>query len=173
MFKQCCPDLHFGANCTPCPGYPDNVCHHNGKCKGSGTRKGNGKCNCDEGYAGDECNECSTNYFQSYKDNSKILCSKCHVSCDGSCDKAGPTGCKKCTTGWIWDKDKGCLDVNECAAKKSPCTPIQFCVNNDGSYKCLDCDRSCNGCTGDGPDMCIRCASGYILQNNMCIGTYI
>lgn len=34
----------------------------------------------------------------------------------------------------------------------------------------LDCDRSCKGCTGDGPDMCKRCAKGYTLVNNMCVG---
>lgn len=68
------------------------------------------------------------------------------------------------------DKEKGCLDVNECAAPKSPCTPLQFCVNTEGGYRCLDCDRSCAGCTGDGPDMCINCASGYYKKDNMCIG---
>jgi len=31
--KSCCPDNHYGANCKPCPGFPDNVCNKNGKCK--------------------------------------------------------------------------------------------------------------------------------------------
>lgn len=90
--KHCCPDLHYGENCTPCEGYPDSVCNNNGKCKGAGTRKGNGKCSCDLGYGGDKCNKCAENYFEAYKDEKKLLCSKCHISCDGSCTSAGPTG---------------------------------------------------------------------------------
>ena len=35
------------------------------------------------------------------------------------------------------DTEKGCLDVNECAAAKSPCKRNQFCVNNEGTYTCL------------------------------------
>lgn len=62
--KFCCPDLHYGENCTACPGYPDQVCNGNGKCKGAGTRKGNGKCHCDAGYNGDYCDSCADNYFQ-------------------------------------------------------------------------------------------------------------
>ncbi|RZC33814.1 cysteine-rich with EGF-like domain protein 2, partial [Asbolus verrucosus] len=70
--------------------------------------------------------------------------------------------------GWIMTEDKGCLDFNECASSNNPCKKNHFCVNTEGSYKCLDCDKSCAGCTGDGPDMCIQCASGYILIDNMC-----
>lgn len=68
------------------------------------------------------------------------------------------------------NKEKGCLDINECAEAKSVCNPLQFCVNTEGSYKCLECDRSCAGCTGDGPDMCINCAKGYLLKDGLCIG---
>ncbi|KAL3289976.1 hypothetical protein HHI36_023357 [Cryptolaemus montrouzieri] len=167
--QQCCPENHFGIDCTPCEGYPDNICNNNGKCKGSGTRKGNGKCNCDTGYKNDYCNECSEGYYESYKDEKKLLCSKCHSSCDGVCTKAGATGCTKCNAGWIMDKEKGCLDINECAQPTTPCRVDQFCVNNEGSYRCLSCDRSCHSCTGDGPDMCKKCAEGYILKDNMCI----
>lgn len=31
--KSCCPDNRYGANCKPCPGFPDNVCNKSGKCK--------------------------------------------------------------------------------------------------------------------------------------------
>ncbi|EFA11210.1 cysteine-rich with EGF-like domain protein 2 [Tribolium castaneum] len=166
--EHCCPDLHYGTNCTPCPGYPDNVCSNNGKCKGSGTRKGSGQCSCDPGYTGETCNACAETYYEAYKDEKKLLCSKCHTSCEGPCSKAGPAGCEKCKPGWVMSKEKGCTDINECATAQSPCKLNQFCVNNDGSYKCLDCDRSCAGCTGDGPDMCTQCASGYVLVDNMC-----
>lgn len=90
--EVCCPNFHFGSKCTPCQGYPDKICSNNGKCKGSGTRKGNGECLCNEGYSGKQCFECAARYFASYKDDSKILCSKCHVSCDTTCYKAGSTG---------------------------------------------------------------------------------
>lgn len=33
-----------------------------------------------------------------------------------------------------------------------------------------DCDRSCNGCDGDGPDNCFACAKGYFMNDNMCQG---
>ncbi|KAJ8956218.1 hypothetical protein NQ317_019074 [Molorchus minor] len=155
--------------CMPCPGFPDNICHNNGHCKGSGTRKGDGKCHCDRGYAGDYCDKCANSYYESYRDDKKLLCSECHISCEGDCTKAGAIGCTKCKSGWVLDKEKGCLDLNECATSKSPCSPLQFCVNNEGGYRCLDCDRSCAGCTGDGPDMCVNCASGYYKKDNICI----
>lgn len=94
--QLCCPHLHYGMNCTACPGYPDNVCNNNGKCKGAGTRKGNGRCACDHGYTGEHCNACAENYYQSYKDDKKVLCSKCHVSCLGACKSAGPMGNVNC-----------------------------------------------------------------------------
>ena len=31
--------------------------------QGSGTRTGNGKCDCDDGYQGDKCNECSDGFY--------------------------------------------------------------------------------------------------------------
>lgn len=189
--KKCCSEGHFGVDCLPCPGFPDNMCNGNGKCKGSGTRKGNGKCLCDEGYGGDLCDSCADGYFQAYKDDKMLMCSKCHASCEGGCTNAGPKGtkllvynriklnifyivaCIKCGPGWLMNNEKECLDMNECSAPKPICSPLQFCVNTEGSYKCLDCDRSCAGCTGDGPDMCLRCASGYEMRDNMCIGNII
>lgn len=91
--KVCCPENYFGLECEPCPGYPD-VCSNNGKCKGAGTRKGNGLCICDTGYAGHNCSECADKYYVAYKDDKKLLCSKCHVSCDGPCTGAGNKGMK-------------------------------------------------------------------------------
>ncbi|KAG7196483.1 hypothetical protein KM043_000032 [Ampulex compressa] len=35
----------------------------------------------------------------------------------------------------------------------------------------IDCDKACDGCTGDGPDMCLKCADGYHKQNNLCINS--
>ncbi|CAH1103127.1 unnamed protein product [Psylliodes chrysocephalus] len=168
-YNVCCPDFHYGKDCRPCPGFPDKVCNNNGKCKGAGTRKGNGKCHCDKGYTGDYCDSCSKNHYESYKDEKTLLCSACHEACLEGCTKAGPAGCTQCKPGWFKDEEKGCLDVNECVVSKSMCSPLQFCINTDGSYQCLDCDRSCAGCTGDGPDMCINCANGYVKKDNFCI----
>lgn len=34
----------------------------------------------------------------------------------------------------------------------------------------LECDRSCDQCSGDGPDLCNKCAEGYELRNGLCTG---
>lgn len=167
--KSCCPSDHYGPECSPCPGYPDRVCSNNGRCKGNGTRKGNGACACDAGYTGPMCDSCADGYYQAYKDEKVVLCSPCHVSCQGSCTQAGSKGCLACKAGYVMDVDQGCMDINECVVDdREPCGSNQFCINNEGSYSCLDCDRSCNGCDGDGPDNCFACAKGYFLNDNMC-----
>ena len=100
----CCPHDHYGPDCAPCTVRGDNgkvgitspitslhpinllkVCSGNGKCKGGGTRKGNGKCQCNNEYSGDSCDQCNEGYYQSFKDDTKLLCSACHKSCSGHC----------------------------------------------------------------------------------------
>lgn len=39
---------------------------------------------------------------------------------------------------------------------------------HDQMHPFADCDRACNGCTGDGPDMCNSCAEGFILRDGIC-----
>lgn len=169
--QRCCPKHHYGPNCTACPGYPDNVCSNNGKCKGAGTRKGKGTCTCDKGYGGDLCSECAIGYYQSYKNEKTLLCSKCNSACEGSCKGPGPSNCERCRCGWHMTEDKHtCVDINECL-RDDVCTENQFCVNLEGSYTCLACDKSCNGCNGDGPDMCIACAEGFHKVDKLCINT--
>lgn len=165
--KVCCPELHYGPGCKPCAGFPDNVCSNSGKCKGAGTRKGNGQCSCNIGYEGEQCNTCASSYFVSYKDDTKLLCSPCHHACKHTCIQAGPKGCLHCKDGWTHDQTNGCTDINECLAMHT-CQTNQFCVNNEGSYTCLACDKACLRCDGDGPDMCLECADGYIRRNNVC-----
>lgn len=167
--RYCCPNGRFGPDCQPCPGYPDRVCNNNGKCRGNGTRKGNGQCSCEVGYTGAMCEDCAPSYYASYKDDNKLLCVRCHSACEDNCSQAGPKGCSSCREGWRIVKNRGCVDVNECFAKRSPCERNEFCVNNEGSYSCLACDQSCDTCTGDGPDMCDNCAPGYVLKDNMCV----
>ena len=36
----------------------------------------------------------------------------------------------------------------------------------------IECDKSCAGCDGDGPDMCLTCADGYTLKDDLCVGRY-
>ncbi|XP_058818297.1 cysteine-rich with EGF-like domain protein 2 isoform X2 [Topomyia yanbarensis] len=162
--KVCCLDGFFGPACEPCPS-----CFGNGKCKGNGTRKGNGKCVCDEGYAGDNCESCDLEFYEAFRDTEKLLCTKCHKACaTGGCTGAGPNACRVCRSGWLMDSQRGgCTDINECITANT-CTKHQFCVNNEGSFSCLECDKSCDGCDGDGPDMCKSCADGFELRDGMC-----
>lgn len=165
----CCPLHHFGPLCSPCPGYPNSVCSGNGRCRGSGSRKGNGTCDCDKGYTGIDCRSCADSYYESYRDESKLLCSKCHVACHGSCTQAGPRGCLDCNNGWFFETERGCIDINECVSDLKSCAENEFCVNNEGSFSCLSCDKACSGCHGDGPDMCDNCADDHALIDGMCI----
>ncbi|XP_038209124.1 cysteine-rich with EGF-like domain protein 2 isoform X1 [Zerene cesonia] len=166
--KLCCPKHHFGKDCSPCPGDHEKLCSGNGKCRGDSTRKGNGTCLCDIGYAGDNCDACSTGYYLAYKDDNKMLCSKCHRSCMGGCRAGTPKDCVACKHGYIFDSEEGCLDVNECD-DLNKCNADQFCQNTLGSYECVACDKSCVGCYGDGPDMCRKCAAGYSKKGELCI----
>ncbi|CAG7728867.1 unnamed protein product, partial [Allacma fusca] len=169
QLKSCCAENHFGAQCQPCPGYPESICSGHGKCKGAGTRKGNGDCSCDVGYAGKLCESCAKDYYEAYKDDNKHLCSACHKSCLGGCSGAGAKNCVTCKAGWEADEEKGCLDINECLFDTTPCKKNEFCVNTEGSYSCIACDKSCDGCFGDGPDMCETCSEGYVLRDKVCL----
>ncbi|CRL03643.1 CLUMA_CG016174, isoform A [Clunio marinus] len=161
--KVCCHPNYFGKDCLEC-----TDCSGNGYCKGNGTRKGNGKCNCDKGYSGENCQQCSDGFYEAFKDESKLLCSQCHVACHEGCSGPGTKNCVKCKSGWFMKESEGCYDINECVEQSACPGENQFCVNSEGSYQCLECDKSCNGCDGDGPDMCVKCADGYELRDGMC-----
>ena len=65
------------------------------------------------------------------------------------------------------DTENGCQDVDECNAGQiiHGCDANkQFCINTEGSHRCMSCDSSCKGCFADGPDSCIECANGYVFQ---------
>ncbi|KAI5634989.1 cysteine-rich with EGF-like domain protein 2 [Phthorimaea operculella] len=166
--EVCCPKNHYGKDCTPCPGDHNNLCNGNGKCRGEGTRKGNGTCLCNPGYTGANCDECMTGYYLAYKDDTKMLCSPCHRSCSGGCRHGSQKDCAACKAGYSFDSDEGCLDINECD-DINICRRDQFCLNSLGSYQCMDCDKSCDGCYGDGPDMCKKCAKGFLKTEQFCV----
>lgn len=161
--EVCCPEDSYGPDCKSCEvrDQDGNVCSGNGKCKGAGTRKGNGKCSCDLGFAGELCQRCEDGFYLSYKDDKKTLCSACHKSCKSHCTGPGAKGCVACTAGYVMDSEHGCSDIDECLASR-PCSGNKFCVNLEGSYRCMSCDKACNGCEGDGPDSCAECADGYV-----------
>lgn len=158
------------------------MCSGNGKCKGAGTRKGNGQCACDKGYTGPTCNSCDMNFFEAYKDENKLLCTQCHESCQGHCTGSGPKACMACKPGYSMDTEEGCMDLDECNPivsdeqnsgsknSNSVCPTDKFCVNTEGSFTCLACDRACKSCHADGPDSCTECAEGYVMnKDNFCI----
>ena len=77
----CCPVGTYGPECKPCQIINDEkvVCSGNGKCKGSGTRKGNGKCACDAAYTGPMCDECARGYHKTYQGISLRLYHNIHI----------------------------------------------------------------------------------------------
>jgi len=166
----CCPKGAYGPQCLPCAAALGKPCAGHGRCRGDGTRKGNGSCACDPGYSGAACDTCGGGHHESYRDDTSLLCSPCHRACLGDCQGAGPDACLACAAGWRLAAGV-CEDVNECAASDA-CQANTFCVNSHGSFSCLACDKSCDGCDGDGPDMCDKCAQGYVLdkEKGLCVG---
>eukprot|EP00088_Acartia_fossae_P052868 TRINITY_DN5993_c0_g1_i10.p1 TRINITY_DN5993_c0_g1~~TRINITY_DN5993_c0_g1_i10.p1 ORF type:complete len:316 (-),score=52.64 TRINITY_DN5993_c0_g1_i10:965-1912(-) len=168
--KVCCPLDHYGAECKPCSvtGLNGKVCSGNGKCKGSGTRKGNGQCHCDKEYSGPACDSCSIGHYSSYKDETTQICSACHKACADHCTGPGPKACAKCADGYQMNSEHGCMDIDECQVSQ-PCTKDKFCVNTEGTFRCLKCDKACDGCDADGPDNCLKCADGYTDKKGVCV----
>lgn len=165
--KVCCPAHHYGRDCSPCPVTNGKICSANGKCRGDGTRKGNGTCHCDPGYDGDDCSKCSIDHYPVGIDEN-MVCTPCHPSCMGGCRAGTMKDCVACKPGFFFDPDEGCLDVNECDDTKK-CKEDQFCMNSIGSYGCFPCHQSCKGCHGDGADMCRKCAKDFTLQGEFCV----
>ncbi|XP_074597281.1 cysteine rich with EGF like domains isoform X2 [Brevipalpus obovatus] len=170
--KLCCPDKHYGPDCSPCPLNGGLVCSGHGTCVGNGTRKGSGKCKCAESHVGELCRRCSNNHYSIRKDQNDIHeCEKCDRSCFGQCKSGGPMGCIACNKGYSWDPDIGCMDIDECMdLPKNPCKKNTFCINTEGSFECFECDKACDGCHADGPDNCRKCAPSYKMNEGICVG---
>lgn len=160
--KRCCPPSKFGPTCQSCP----SDCSQNGKCDGSGTRTGTGKCNCDSGYEGEHCGDCTDDHFR-VATSDHFTCRPCHSACK-SCYGPGATNCTECRSGYYQHETNGCIDINECDigldanGEARMCKGNTYCINTDGGYKCADCHVSCAGCLGYGSNMCISCAPGYL-----------
>lgn len=161
----CCPFGSFGPTCTPCA----SCSPIGGSCDGNGTHFGTGKCVCFHGYVGSECNECNytTHYRRDLINDSYSDCSPCHISCTNGCFGSRSNDCVDCASGWVRRTDAeepSCVDIDEC--ENHPCNSGQFCLNTIGAYKCLPCNRACDGCTGPTADDCLKCATGFQKGNN-------
>lgn len=176
--KLCCPRQSYGPKCNKCVD-----CNVNEHCHGEGTRQGNGTCVCKEGHSGPHCMSCQKGFHQEklsvgsekFEQKAtellmkKVLCKACHKSCL-YCRHGGPLGCEVCQKGFTWIPDHGCSDIDECTQSNNKiCGQNTFCVNTEGSYFCYECDRACDGCYGDGPDMCLKCKPGYKLDKGNCV----
>ena len=51
------------------------------------------------------------------------------------------------------------LFTDECKSG-SQCKKQQFCLNLEGSFRCMNCDQACKKCHAEGPENCIECAEG-------------
>ncbi|CAD5221920.1 unnamed protein product [Bursaphelenchus okinawaensis] len=137
--KKCCPQGHFGHNCSPCPGSLKGLtCFKRGKCSGDGTRQGTGKCECQKGYAGVRCSTCDAHFYEFSKNDTAIECAACFDGCATSCTTSGPLGCTACRTGYKMVENEGCVDVDECSDNgEQLCDKLnEICVNTPGSYNC-------------------------------------
>ena len=63
-------------------------------------------------------------------------------------------------------------DLNECKLRTDNCTSEQYCTNTAGSFKCIDCHKSCQGCTGSSSAKCMSCAEGFYQDDETCVGNY-
>jgi hypothetical protein len=140
--RSCCPSGHFGVACEPCPAVSKNLspCFGRGQCDGEGIRDGTGKCKCDHGYVGSMCSNCDAHFYPVYQNDTAIECAECFDGCGGGCTAAGPKGCRSCRTGYIWDAEEGCKDIDECLETGKCTKDKEFCVNSIGSYRC-ECEN--------------------------------
>ena len=86
----CSSERAFGKHCESCPiGANEKVCGGHGKCNGAGDRAGKGGCNCDAGYKGKVCDECTSTYYKVIPENPEELedemytpeCRRCNIGC--------------------------------------------------------------------------------------------
>ncbi|XP_067861016.1 cysteine-rich with EGF-like domain protein 2 isoform X1 [Heptranchias perlo] len=172
MIKVCCPDGTFGVDCVGCPGGADRPCNGHGSCDGDGTRTGDGSCSCTNEYKGEECLDCAAGYYSEFRNETDSVCTACHPACK-MCTGLSNKNCTECASGWVeavTDEDGVvCVDVDECAAETLPCKQHEHCSNTEGSYFCKACDDACDACTGEGPEECINCTTGYTMEEQKCI----
>jgi len=180
---------YAGDNCQSCAaGYQDNDgntsclancltadldCGQHGQCNDS---SGLAVCECDLGYAGDNCQNCAPGY-QDNDNNTSCLqnCSLADLDCGahGYCEddsglalckcNQGYTGssCQYCAGGYQDNDDNGsCLE--SCSLADLDCGQHSQCKDSSGSAVC-DCDLGYAG------DECQNCATGFHLEGDVCL----
>jgi len=110
--KVCCPNNTYGPKCVPCPGGIEKPCGGRGRCMKGGTREEPASCLCDDGYAGELCNECDKEYYQEL-DSAVLSCKKCDRACKGHCRGPGPKSCEVCANGFHFVPNEGCIEKIE------------------------------------------------------------
>ncbi|KAM4631553.1 uromodulin-like [Discoglossus pictus] len=130
-----------------------SICHPNATCEEFG---GDQECTCKPGFSGDgslcyDVNECEDYWI--------LQCN------NGYCvNSIGNDRCY-CFSGYTYEVDVGCIDIDECAtAQLNDCHPLAVCTNHYGWYSCSCpygyfgdgkyCDiNECEQGTPCGPDM--------------------
>ncbi|XP_068108708.1 protein disulfide isomerase CRELD1 isoform X2 [Hyperolius riggenbachi] len=164
--RVCCPPGTYGSDCKVCPGGAEKPCYGHGKCDGSGTRLGNGLCDCYPSYGGEFCNECAVGYYEKVRNETHLVCSECHKTCS-KCRGSKDFHCVQCKKGYVMHEMK-CIDIDECGTQDR-CKSNQYCVNTEGSYECRECDKACIGCMGAGSFRCKKCNAGYTWDGPRCV----
>lgn len=129
--KCVCHKGYTGDLCDQCePGYYldknilDNLAKHDKNLDKNGDKNG-------------DKNDDKTKDESNRVRNKKITCLPCDKSCAFHCRSKGSRGCEVCKSGYYWDQDYGCIDIDECnELKRNPCKKNTFCVNTEGSYLC-------------------------------------
>ncbi|XP_072097152.1 cysteine-rich with EGF-like domain protein 2 isoform X1 [Mobula birostris] len=170
--KVCCPAGSFGVDCDGCPGGMDKPCSGHGTCDGDGTRAGDGSCSCTKEYKGPECLDCADGYYSEFQNETDSLCTACHPACK-TCSGPSNHNCSECANGWVEtvtnEDGVACDDIDECAAEIFPCKERKYCSNTEGSYSCEACHNACDACTGEGPESCLNCTTGYSMEGSKCV----
>lgn len=131
--ELCCSEGSYGPGCATCLKWQERVCSGHGKCGGSGTRGGDGQCQCHRGYQHTNCTVCSHGYYKMDFDDT-FSCVACDTKCNG-CYGPGDSGCMACKSGFEMAEGR-CEDVDECVT--DICGENEVCSNTEGSHKC-DC----------------------------------
>ena len=100
--------------------------------KGEGTRSGSGKCNCESGYTGELCDQCSSGFYETSRTEDGLVCSgrlsqllkrskqqntdlfkssskECNQACK-SCSGPAASECLACRDGYKMNEDTKACD---------------------------------------------------------------
>ncbi|EAR88128.2 zinc finger lsd1 subclass family protein (macronuclear) [Tetrahymena thermophila SB210] len=130
------------SSCASCSGPSKNECL---SCSGSLYFDGNTK----------QCvSTCPDSYFADLSSNT---CKQCDPSCK-TCNGSLSTNCESCTLPLYYNSiNKKCV---------ANCDQNQY--KDSTTVQCLDCDSSCQSCSGPQNTQCLSCSQSLYLDQNMC-----